>query len=171
MKIKLAPDVWYDSDTKGYIMLELPNTHVVPIVYEGVMLEPKREHHCSIVAARKLAGGLPDVESRIVEIVREQLAREPVQFTGFRREVYVCHKPNDEGEEQTTVVVGVDVTGLAGLQNALQTEFPQYHAPFPHATVLKSANSPYGIGVNSAEDLTALCERHDELFAEIFPNA
>ena len=168
MQVQLAPDVVYDPNTKGYIMLQLPELTVNPLEFEGIQLTPKRTFHCSLVAARKLAAGRAGIEERIVDIVRRQLAIEPVKFSGLTGQVYVCRKPNDAGEMQTAVIAMADILGLDGLRHALYQENQDFTVSLPHVTLLKSGNSPYGIGVNFEADLAAYCERHDELLVRIY---
>ncbi|HSX31073.1 MAG TPA: hypothetical protein VLE99_04100 [Candidatus Saccharimonadales bacterium] len=171
MNIELGADVWYSADVKGYAMLRLPDLEPRAITFAGVQLAPKAEYHCSILAARKLAQGDAEKEHGLVEAVRLWLSQNALTYNCLNGEVHVCRRRNEAGEEEMTVVAGVVVDGLAALHAALQKDFPEVPALIPHATVLKSANSPYGIGVNSAEDLAAYCEPHPKLFTQIFASA
>lgn len=175
MRAELGQDVWYDQEVKGYVMLDLQGQldglAAIPEVIDvdGVQLQRKHEMHCSLVAARKLAGEDPQTEARIVDAVHTWLQTNTLSFDGFTGDVYVCHKPNDAGEEQTTVIAGVAIKGLTGLWQAVRHVSPDFNDPSLHITLYKSQNSPYGIGVNSAADLSSLCTRRNNLAGLVLP--
>jgi hypothetical protein len=160
-KQELSDGVWYDPEGTGYIMLD--TTAVIPPqeprMIDGVRLLPKDEYHCSLVAARKLADGDRDLEARIVKDTVEYLRTHTVGFVGMTGNYYLCQKTNDDGEIEKTIIGGVEIRGIEGLRAILRRRTPEYQPPFPHVTLLKSANSLYGIGVNSEESLRAYCTR------------
>lgn len=165
-KIELGQGVWYDPETKGYIALTVTDLNPRAILIEDVLMSPKTEFHISLVPARKAAGGDTAGEAAIVDKVRQYLARNVLKYEGLTGELYICHKLKKAGETEHSVIAGVRVAGLTALRAELGLR-----AAIPHATVLLSANSQYGIGVNSVSDLQAYCERRDDLFPAVFPNA
>lgn len=172
---QLGSGVWYGSE-KGYIMLDVPDPDPQALdVHEkwgSASLYPKGgEYHCSLVAARKLAGDVPEAEQTIKNIVREYTTEHDLSFGGFIGDLYICRKQNDDNEWQTTAIAEVVVVGLDGLIHALRRQFPDFPTPMQHVTLLKTVNSPYGIGVNSTADLANYCTQRNDLFRRILPNA
>lgn len=168
---ELTPHVWYDPDVKGYIMFDATQhiPDMPPITVDGIELLPKNEYHVSLVAARKAAAQNAAQEAAIVRLVEDYLGRPDagLSWGGLTGEYYLCHKPGQSGELQHTVLAGASIIGLTGLQRMLRHHFgiaPSH----PHVTLLKSANSAYGIGVNSADDLALYCEKRPDL-AKILP--
>lgn len=163
---ELARNVVYDPEVKGYIMYDA--TACIPelpsITIDGVEVFPKEEYHVSLVAARKAAQQNPEQEAAIVRLVSEYLRRpgNALEWDGLTGEYYLCHKLNEQGEMQFTVVAGAAIIGLEGLQRMLRHHF-SIPPSQPHVTLLKSANSPYGIGVNSADDLANYCELRPDI--------
>ena len=171
---ELGNGVWYDASLKGYAMLDVTD-HIPPLRttdVEGVMVHPKMgEFHVSIANLRELAHHNPAQEAAMALFLRDQMAdrQNCPSWNGFTGEFYVCRKPNEQGEEQTTIIAGVDIAGLRALERAMRHAFDtSIHLSHPHVTLLKSENSPYGIGVNSAEALVRLCMRDDTLAERIF---
>jgi hypothetical protein len=142
---------------------ELPS-----ITIDGVEVFPKEEYHVSLVAARKAAQQNPEQEAAIVRLVSEYLRRpgNALEWDGLTGEYYLCHKLNEQGEMQFTVVAGAAIIGLEGLQRMLRHHF-SIPPSQPHVTLLKSANSPYGIGVNSADDLANYCEVRPDIAQQL----
>jgi|GEM_PF-4768911 len=165
----LAPGIRYDSDTKGYIMLDVGR--VIPELRSteknGVKLLPKAEFHCSIVAARDLSDGNPELEALIVETTKASLHRVPIKVTGLSGAYYICKETKDGDATQTTVIGGLETSSLDDLHKSLQKIVPTYQPFIPHVTLLKSQNSKYGIGVNSQTDLEKLCRRDNQLATQI----
>lgn len=144
--------------------------HIPPLhstVIDGVTVYPKEgEFHVSIANLRELALQNPFQEAAMALFLRHQMASEEnrLSWNGFSGEYYVCHKPNEQGEQQTMVIAGVDIVGLRALERTMRHTFDtSIRLSQPHVTLLKSANSPYGIGVNSPEALQNLCTRDDTL--------
>ena len=70
---------------------------------------------------------------------------------------------------QTTVIGEAALIGLSSLERAMRRGLDtRIRLSQPHVTLLKSANSPYGIGVNSPEELVMLCAGDDSLGRRIF---
>ena len=152
---ELGQAVWYDPDGTGYIMLDVTKFIETPaeMMIDNERLLPKNEFHCSLVAARKITKS-PDEEARVVDTTRNFLARETIRFTGLTGERYVCRK---DGE--MTLIAGASVEGLDKLRTEVSALLPEYQPPFAHVTLLKSENSPFGIGINSADELAERCNR------------
>jgi len=167
MRVKLASNVVYDPDTKGYIMLEVPQLPVSELELEGEILKPRTTFHCSLVAARKLSNGDEVSERRIVATVEKLLRVHHVKFEGIAPDIYVCRKPDLDGNQQTTIIAGAKILGFEELKEGLQREL-NMEISLPHVTLLKSSNSPYGIGVNSQSDLSKYCVRRDDLYWQVF---
>lgn len=72
---------------------------------------------------------------------------------------------------QITVNAGVQLLGLDALQAALRQRASIDIATTPYVTLLKSANSPYGIGVNNASDLAEYCVKRNDIAATLHLNA
>lgn len=157
----LGKNVWYDPSIKGYAMVDItPHIPTLePLVVDGVELFPKTEYHVSLANVRAIAGGDMDLESRVVSDIAACLVDGAVSLTwgGFTGDVYVCKKPNADSDMQVTVVAGVWLLGLDVLQAMMRQRARVEISTAPHVTLLKSANSPYGIGVNNADDLAAYC--------------
>lgn len=169
---ELGRGVWYDSAVKGYAMLDVTEhiSDVSPTQVDGVQLMPKHEYHVSIANVRGLADGNRAVEAAMVRLLEGYLGDERQVFgwLGLTNRYYVCHKPNEQGEQQTTVIGEAEILGLEGLERAMRHQFGEHiRLSQPHVTLLKSANSPYGIGVNNAEELALYCEYRSELAAVI----
>ncbi|QQS21697.1 hypothetical protein IPM09_04230 [Candidatus Saccharibacteria bacterium] len=159
---ELGRDVWYDGGLKGYAMLDV--THSVPaispLVIDGTELLPKEEYHVSIAKLRALARGDAAKEAELVTFLQEYFAEQDHEFrwAGLTGDYYVCRKPNQAGETQMTLIGSVEIVGLRALERAMRDRFdPAIRLSQPHVTLLKSTNSPYGIGINSADDLASLC--------------
>ncbi len=164
MRVELGPGIWY-SEEMGYIIAEVPDLQPEPITVDGVLLNPKDEYHVSLVPARELANGDPEREAEIVRQVRAYLAHTAVKHGNLTGEMHICRELNKAGDIERTVIAGIQVVGLVALRSELG--LPE---AVPHVTVLKSANSLYGIGVNSITDLQQLCKRDDNLFRRVFPD-
>ena len=171
---ELGSGVWYDASLKGYAMLDVTE-HIPPLrptAIDGVTVYPKEgEFHVSIANLRELALQNPFQEAAMALFLRYQMVSEEnrLSWNGFSGEYYVCHKPNEQGDEQTTVIASVEIIGLRALERTMRHTFDtSIRLSQPHVTLLKSANSPYGIGVNSPEALESLCERDDTLAERIF---
>ena len=170
---ELGQQVWYDADTKGYAMLDV--TKYIPplqsVEVEGVTLLPKHEYHVSIANLRGIAGENPEIEPKMVWFMQAYLAdpAHQLEWKGLTGAYYLCQKPNAEGDMQRTLIGAVEIAGLAALERAMRQRFAMpITLSRPHVTLLKSANSPYGIGVNSPKDLAQLCRRQDELGEQLF---
>ena len=171
---ELGGDVWYDGGLKGYAMLDvtdhIPALHTIMV--DGVALAPKRgEFHVSIAKLRALAERNPAQEAAMALFIEHWMQDEEKRLIwgGFTDSMYVCQKPNAEGETQMTVIAGVEIIGLSAMERAMRHTFnPAIRLSQPHVTLLKSATSPYGIGINSPEDLATLCRRDDGLRQRIF---
>lgn len=152
---QLGQKVWYDEAVMGYVMLDITGDIKPPkkMEIDGQNLLPKSEYHCSLVAARKLANEKVS-EAQIIGIVRNFLATHTIRFISLTDERFVCRK---RGE--ITVISGAKVIGLEELRAELQQLIPTYVSLFPHVTLLKSENSPYGIGIDSQLDFEYLCQK------------
>lgn len=161
---ELGNGVWYDPEAKGYIMLDVTGSVATqhPRTIDDTILLPKSEYHCSLAAVRKLANEDREVEAKLVDDVKRYLGNNAVEFAGMTGDYYFCQKTNDAGEIESTVIGGVTIIGLDGLRALLREKIPEYQPPFPHVTLLKSANSKFGIGVNSQEDLRTYCRKLEE---------
>lgn len=155
----ITEKIWYDPDVKNYIMLDITKDieQQKPLVIDGVELLPKDEYHCSLVPVGKLSDD-PDAVARIVSDIKDYLAFTPdsIRFDGFMDKYFVCKK-----EDETTLIVEAKILGLGGLRKIVQQTISDYQPTFPHVTLLKSENSPYGIGINSNKDLKTYCRRID----------
>ncbi len=170
---ELGQQVWYDADTKGYAMLDVSGyiPPLQPVEVEGVTLLPKHEYHVSIANLRGIAGENLEIEPEMVWFMQAYLAGPTHQLAwkGLTGAYYLCRKPNAEGDMQQTLIGEVEIAGLASLERAMRQKFAiPITLSRPHVTLLKSANSPYGIGVNSPKDLAQLCRRQDELGELLF---
>lgn len=149
--------VWYNPEKGHYIMLDITDEigKQVPQIIEGVELLPKDEYHVSLVPAQKLSEDEAVVRS-IVEDVRCLLQANPgaVSWGSLGDERYVCKE-----DDEVTLVAPAAVVGLSGLREVVRRHVPGFNPAFPHVTLLKSANSPYGIGISSSDDLAAYCYR------------
>lgn len=151
---ELGKGVWYDPEGTGYIMYDLTDQLIPlkPVTIGDQLLLPKTEFHCSLVAARKVSQEELAVEATIVERVQNYLGERSLRFVNLTGDYYHCQK---DGE--STVIAGVHIEGLDELRVLVREVVPDYEPPFPHVTLLKSENSEYGIGVNSAQALATLC--------------
>ena len=75
----------------------------------------------------------------------------------------MCKKPNADNETQVTVIADVQLAGIEALQALMRERVGVNISTTLHVTLLKSANSPYGIGVNSAADLAAYCVKRADV--------
>lgn len=153
----LSKKIWRDAEGTNYIMLDVTDEigSQQARTVEGVELLPKDEYHVTLVPAGKLSGDESVVEL-VIDEVRTFLAHNPdeVVFEELSGERYVCTK----GDEMTLIAPAI-VLGLDGLRGVVRRHVPDYAPTFPHVTLLKSANSRYGIGVNSVDDLQAYCRK------------
>lgn len=158
-RVNLAENIWHDPEATNYIMLDV--TDQIPLqlpqTIDGVELMPKDEYHISLVAAGKLSDNPREVATTI-EAVREYLGsiEKLPEFVTLGAERYRCRK----GDE-VTLIAPAKIIGLDGLREVVKVRYPDYAPPFPHVTLLKSANSPYGIGINSSDDFELYCTRWD----------
>lgn len=165
--IELGPGLVYTPDVKGAILLDV--AHIIPalpatIVVDGVELERKTEFHWTVLVPRHIAGEDLPREGEIARRVGEFVSHHALQALALADEYYVCHKPNSEGDTQTTVVQKLIVSGVDELWRHLYTtEAIELESPFPHVTLYKSSNSPYGIGVNNSQDRSAYCELRPDI--------
>lgn len=157
-RVDISPNVWYDPGVKNYFMLDVTAAIETPteIDIDGVVLFPKDEYHCSLVPAGKIAEGqrLQGLNYFLVTYLRAN--PDLLRFDGLGDERYICKK-NDE----VTLVAPARVVGIEALRAAVRQMIPEYEPAFPHVTLLKSENSPYGIGINSEKDLAEYCTRID----------
>ncbi len=155
----IAETIWHDPEVKNYFMLDVTNTipAQIPKSFEGIELLPKDEYHCTLVAPNKITDSLDD-QAEIERSVTAYFMANPdaVQFDGLTDRLYVCR---EDGE--MTLVAEARILGLDGLRRCIQSIVPEYKAILPHVTLLKSQNSPYGIGIHSADDLANLCVQID----------
>lgn len=157
MRSNITKKIWHDPEVKNYIMLdvtdEIPPQQMQTI--DNVELLPKDEYHVSLVPASKLsedASVVQDVVQDVTRLLRENPG--VVVFEGLGEERYVCRK---NGE--VTMIAPAIIIGVESLRQIVRQYVPDYAPAFPHVTLLKSANSPYGIGVNSEDDLQLMCKR------------
>lgn len=150
---QLGQKVWHEPEGTGYIMLDVTDNikPFDPLEIDGQKLLPKSEYHCSLVAARKLVNNEIS-EDELVGVVRKFLQKKTIRFNSLTKELFVCRK---DGE--VTVIAGAEVIGLEALRAKLKRIIPDYSPLFPHVTLLKSANSQYGIGINSEAELENYC--------------
>ncbi|HMS92901.1 MAG TPA: hypothetical protein PKD28_00800 [Candidatus Saccharibacteria bacterium] len=159
-RTNITEQIWYDPEVKHYIMLDV--TEQIPEqtmqVFDGTELFPKDEYHVSLVAAGKLSED-PATVAGIVDDVRSFLHDNPeaVAFQGLGDERYVCR----DGDEMT-LIAPARIVALDGLRGVVRRRIPEYEPAFSHVTLLKSASSPYGIGINSDSDLAAYCQKVEE---------
>ena len=157
-RVNITEKIWYDPQVKNYVMLDVTEDieRPKPITLDSqIVLEPKDEYHCTLVAAGKLSSDQDAVRELIADI-SDYFQSDPnaVQFNGLGPDYYVCHK----GDESTLIVSAV-IIGLDGLRDIVRKKFPGYGESIPHITLLKSENSQYGIGINSPADLSKYCEK------------
>lgn len=155
----ITEKIWYDSEVKNSIMLDV--TEDVPEqksrIINGVTLHPKDEYHCTLVPVGKLSEN-PAKITRIIEDVTDYLRFNPdaVRFIGLADSFYVC---NDEAE--VTLIAEATIVGLNRLRKIVQQTIPEFKPVLPHATLLKSESSQYGIGIYSTMDLKKMCKKVD----------
>lgn len=171
--IELGPGLTYTQDIKGAILLDV--TDIIPdipaqITVDDTLLERKREFHWTVLVPRYIVPEDLAREEAIAARVGEFAAHHVLRATGLLPEYYLCHKPNAAGETQCTVVQKLAVEGVNDLwEYLIATEGLQLEAPFPHVTLYKSANSPYGIGVNNAHDRATYCEVRSDIAELLTP--
>lgn len=151
MRAHLTESVWYDPDVKNYVMLDVTDaiTPLTSLMIGDVELLPKDEYHCTLVPVGKLLED--DAAGVLLDDIGEYLSQNTVEFDGLTGDYHLCRK---QGE--VTLIASARIMGLDGLRE-VRRHVSDYQPPFPHVTLLKSANSPYGIGVNSDADYDALC--------------
>lgn len=153
----ISEKVWRDVEGTNYIMLDV--TKEVGVQHtrtiDGIELFPKDEYHVTLLPASKLSDD-PDIVESIVGDVRVFFDEHPhrVVFERLGDERYVCTK-----DEEMTLIAPAIVVGLDSLRQIVQRRMPGYAPAFPHVTLLKSANSQYGIGVNSQQDFAERCRK------------
>lgn len=156
-RVNLTESIWYDPEVKNYVMLDVTGSvdKQGSQVIGGLELLPKDEYHVTLVPAGKL-GKTALETSLILGGIEELLASHPgvIEFQGLGPERYICCK-----DDETTLIAPALITGLDALRVIVQQNVKDYSPAFPHVTLLKSANSPYGIGIHSAEDLAAYCRK------------
>lgn len=153
MRQNITEKVWYDPDVKSYIMLDVTDD-ITPLesqYIEGRELLSKTEYHCSLVPAGKLSDD-PDVVKQVIERVAGYLSETDVRFQGLADTYYFCEK----GAEATLIAPAI-IAGIEGLTQVVRQLIPEYTPAFSHITLLKSATSEYGIGINSELDRNAYC--------------
>ncbi len=154
-KQDLGQNVWYEPDVNGYISLDV--TDYIPPqeqqTIDDVLLLPKNEYHCSLVAVRRYAKDLME-EQQIADAVRDYLSTHSIHFVGLGGERYLCRK-----DDRTTIIGPVEVAGLNDLWTFVATIIPQYQLPFSHVTLLKSEATEFGIGINTMPELDQLCKK------------
>ena len=157
----LTQKIWRDAEGTNYIMFDVTEEvgEQQARVVDGVELLPKEEYHVSLVPAGRLSNDVTVVET-VINDVRAFVRDNPnmVVFGSLDDERYVCTK----GDEKT-LIAPANVLGLEGLCAVVRRYVPDYAPVFSHVTLLKSANSRYGIGVNSADDLRMYCRKIDDL--------
>lgn len=157
-RVHITEKIWYDPEVKNYVMLDVTDDiehPVATIIKPPTVLLPKDEYHCTLVAAGKLSANHDQVRE-VIEDIKAYLLEHPnmVTFEGIGTDYYYCCK-----DDESTLIVSALVTGLDGLRDVVRRTFPEYSESSPHITLLKSENSPYGIGINSPTDLNQYCER------------
>lgn len=156
-RMQLTENIWYDPDVKSYVMLDVTSEIGAqePQVVDGVEVLPKDEYHVTLVAAGKIGQTALHIQ-QIIEGVRAFLLDHPntVRFNGLTTERYICHK---DGE--STLIAPAIVTGLDTLRAVVKRHVPEYEPAFPHVTLLKSANSAYGISINTPSVLETYCKK------------
>lgn len=155
MKTSLSHNIWYDADGTYYVVLDVTQqigTLSLQII-NGVELIPKDEYHVSLVPTSRLTDDLAVREVLIADI-EELLRQNPdvVQFESLGTERYFCQK-----DDEATLIATATVTGLERLAVTVRNRFPEYEVPFAHVTLLKSAKSEYGVGINSRAELEEYC--------------
>lgn len=154
-RIYLNERIWRDPETKNYILLDISDEigEQQAEIVDGVELLPKNEYHITLVPAGKLSDNHEIVEV-IIDDIDKFLNNNPdaITFEGLGPERYVCR----DGDEMT-LIARATITGQDSLRRIIQRHIPGYRPAFPHVTLLKSASSPYGIGINSLEEFGRLC--------------
>lgn len=160
MRINITERIWRDPEVKNYVMLDVTEDvgGQEAAVIDGTLLLPKDEYHVTLVAAGKIAGDDPRRTGELLQDLEEYLRANPdaVRFERLGDDRYVCR----DGEEMT-LIAPAEIVGIEGLRRVVTRHVPDYKPAFPHVTLLKNEQSPYGIGVNSTEDFQALCRRYE----------
>lgn len=151
----LGHGVWYDAEGTGYVGLDLTADipPPQPRTVAGVVLAPKSEYHCSLVALRRYIGDRAR-ELSVAEAIKGFLGEHVLRFLGLGDERYLCRK-----DDRTTVVAPVRIGGLDDFVGFVRTVIPDYQEPFPHVTLLTDEGSRFGIAIHSADDLARFCHR------------
>lgn len=157
-RVNITEKIWYDPEVKNYVMLDVTDDIPRPLpftTHQGVLLEPKTEYHCTLVAAGKLSDD-PTAVQEVIEDIAQYIKARPndIAYEGLGDDYYICQKA-----EETTLIVSAIATGLIGLREVVRGKFPEYEDTSPHITLLKSENSAYGIGINSLSDLDNYCQK------------
>lgn len=154
-KQDLSKKIWYDPDENGYIGLDV-TADIPPQTkqsIDGVELLPKNEYHCSLIAVRQYTDDR-EQEQYIANAVRDFLANHELRFVSLSRERYVCRK-----EDRMTTITPVIIEGIDEFRDFVRTIIPGYQTPFSHVTLLKSEATPFGIGINSMDELRQYCKK------------
>jgi len=158
IKIDLGQEISYNPDEKGYVMFDL--TNFIPQqssqVVDGVELLPKNEYHSSLVSLERYIQD-KDEAHRIALSIKEYLMDHQLTYAGLGDERYVCKR-----EERMTLVAPVAIEGLDEFRAFITSLIPDFDPPFSHITLLKSAATEFGIGINSMSDLDQYCTRFDQ---------
>ncbi|MFZ1258597.1 MAG: hypothetical protein WAQ25_03950 [Candidatus Saccharimonas sp.] len=154
-RVNITENIWYDPEVKNYVMLDVTDAVGAQEarVIDGVDLLPKHEYHVTLVPAGKLGKTALEVAA-IINNIESFLKQHPavMQFQKLGTERYICRK-----DDEMTLIAPAVITGLDALRAIVRQRVPDYQPAFPHVTLLKSANSPYGIGINSQKDLANYC--------------
>lgn len=157
MKAQLRDDVWYDTEGTYYVLLDVTQQidEQQPRVVDGVVLMPKDELHVSIVPTSRLTDD-ESVRGALIADIRDYLAENPsaVQFENLGPERYFCQKA-----DEATLIAPAVVSGTDGLVQVVRRHFPDFEATFLHVTLLKNAESEYGIGINNPTELKQYCTK------------
>ena len=154
-KQDLGQNVWYDPDTNGYIGLDVTDyiqTQEQQII-EGILLLPKNEHHCSLVAVHRYVKDQVK-EQMIADAVRDYLSAHSLRVVSLGNDRYLCRK-----DGRTTVIAPIEVAGSEALRAFVATLIPKYQPLFSHVTLLKSEATEFGIGINTMSELDQLCKK------------
>lgn len=155
MRRYLSPNVWYDSAGTYYVVLDVAQQIgvVKSRMINGVELFPKAEYHVSLVATKHLTDDIATREALIADI-REFLLQNPtaVQLESIGTERYFCQKGSD-----STLIAPVSVAGMDRLAAVVRERLPDFEVPYLHVTMLKNAESEYGIGIKSRDKLEEYC--------------
>jgi len=153
----LSDNIWHDPEGTGYVMLDATNDvpPQIPTTINGEVLYPKAEYHCSLVDTR---AHIEDraLEEQFIEDIKRFLARHAISVTSISDERLLCRE-----KEKTTIVAPVILDGLDDFIGFVQERIPGFQTPWTHVTLLKTAETKYGIALPTQEEVAEYCRPMD----------